>query len=980
MRFFYSNNNFIAFSARGLRSMLVLLLICASCLPGISHALGIKEPVLKSYINERLNLEIPVTLTKQEQNSDIVIHQIVGKNDNIKEWVPDLKFNLISDYDDNYTILATTDLPIREPIVHFIISIDTGLNWIQREMSFLLDPKPVQDLAARRAKNTLSTFVLKPSEALPRDSLPGTIPAPTAVAPTPVAPAADADQYTIKPGDSLSLIAQQFRHARNASAQQAMVAIFRANPGAFINNNINIIKSQYTIKIPDAAQMQQLSASEARNQFNQLLTGAASSMPAPVIETTITSMPAEPVEPQPTPPPITETPAPPPVASTIQPEPMVFEQPEPPPEIVEPAPEPVPAELEDFRLRVSSDNADVTPRTIQQNAGTVVYEGPQTAAASAASPAPEIKQAMRAAVNDMETELLTLREEVKKLRQSLQGKDNLLALRSETRLRSVPAEDTVETPISETPASTAPEPVSAEAGDEAKPAVIELDTSGAVKGSASFDYVRLFLEILTLIAAVAFIGYLIVLQRKGDNEEDPEFSERLSKAKGFKALFKPARQETVDEVPEEDQEADLEDERDEPGRKVASFLPEEQESVRSFMRSQGKTQDGIEVSEEAYDESLDFSHADEDIEPEPLLGKTPTGEDINPTYLLQEANLSIAFSDLDNAYHLLIRLINSDPKNPEYRLLILRVLKDLLKEEEFIYHSNHLAKITNKNINSEWQQAYEYGLEFLPKHPLFSTPPTGIESAILASQRAADLAAAQEASAKAALAQAASPPSSPDNVPLDDVENTVVLDTRKALAEHERRMKQQAGKPASRSPQADETSPDSSNLAGSSGVTQNEDKPFHLNIGALAEEIENTAIKTEISSSGDSSIDTPVREGPISGEYQVNEIAIKGAQRPKTRDEEHIIEFDSTPTIDQAADKVRNASQTDAPGNVVEFDAQDSSDEPDSRESMAKELEDHLTDETLASMAEFAAIEGITLDEELLNINKRLKGKNSEEK
>lgn|GEM_PF-6178557 len=199
-----------------------LLLVCGLN-PGTTHALGVLEPTLTSYLNEPLKVEIPLTLTPVEKNSDIIIQQIVGRHPNISDWVPELDFSLISDTDGNLTILATTLEPVNEPIVHFTVSIDTGSVWLQREMSFLLDPKPVQDLARTKSRVAKPKVVLKPSEALPREE----ISIPSAPVPTsPTEATGDDNIYIVKAGDSLSLIAQSFSQDRDATIAQEWSQFF----------------------------------------------------------------------------------------------------------------------------------------------------------------------------------------------------------------------------------------------------------------------------------------------------------------------------------------------------------------------------------------------------------------------------------------------------------------------------------------------------------------------------------------------------------------------------------------------------------------------------------------------------------------------------------------------------------------------------------------------------------------------------------
>jgi len=981
MRNFYYITRDLIRPACGKHIQAGVLLACSIFLPATSHALGIKEPVLKSFINEPLKIEIPLILTKTEKYKDIVIHQIAGENRNISEWVPDLEFSLIKDFDDNYTVVAETEKPVTEPIVHFTISIDTGLHWMQREMSFLLDPKPVQRLAKERAKWVKPKVVLKPSQARLRGSgeetqTEGNRADESQTTGKSIPSLEDGNIYTVQPGDSLSLIAQYFRHNSGATLEQAMVAIFRANPNAFIKQDVNKIKSHFRITIPEEALMKQLSSTEARTIFSQLLAGV--SIPAPQrpptpIASTQPTAPVEPVEVEVEIPefeiPVVAQPEIEPIEQPVEPEAELL-PPEEPAEVLMTTPE------EEYHLTLSPEEAEIPELIIEENAGTVVFEGEETAVSRAAGPSPEVKKAMRSAVTDMEDQIVTLRQEVKKLRQSLQGKDNLLALKSESRIRSRAPEQTEQTPSKPAEVST---PAKSTVSAEQKSGVAVLETPSPTQAGGNFDLLRLFLEILTAAAAIAFIGYLIIIKRKREDGVELEFPTTI---KDFKSFFTSRQADDDDDLEHEEYEFEEEEEEDRKHRPITRPITiGPSEEVRSFMRSSGKTQDGIEVTEEAYDDSIDFTHQEEEAAAaaaaaaEAEMTQAPPGEEINPEYLLQEANLSIAFSDLDNAYHLLIKLINHDPRNPAYRLLILGVLKNLLKEEEFIYHANHLANITEKSFNTQWKKAHKLGKQFMPDHPLFSTPaPTSASGP------------APEPISQPMGTQAPPPAEAPMNQGNLSfaAQKTVVLNTREALAEYEKRMKEkgQLAGSSQASGKEDEKILELEDLLDDETAEegQQEDKPFRLDMSAPATAEDETDIDSE---------ELQPEPLPTADELPIENVtataATPGEGSPATMDDaEHILEFDESHAFGEPTQAPAEQDQSAlSTGNIIEFDTPaDEAVSGKPTEDKTDEEEEALSAETLASMAEFAAIEGISLDTDLLDMHEKLvkEGKDSKKK
>ncbi len=72
----------------------------------------------------------------------------------------------------------------------------------------------------------------------------------------------------VKQGDNLFAIAQR-NAVPNASVYQMLVALWRANPDAFIQNNMNLVRAGQKLKIPDAATVRAIDPAEARRIFNE---------------------------------------------------------------------------------------------------------------------------------------------------------------------------------------------------------------------------------------------------------------------------------------------------------------------------------------------------------------------------------------------------------------------------------------------------------------------------------------------------------------------------------------------------------------------------------------------------------------------------------------------------------------------------------------------------------------------------------------
>jgi pilus assembly protein FimV len=114
----------------------------------------------------------------------------------------------------------------------------------------------------------------------------------------------------VRQGDTLYGIAQSHAVA-DATIYQMLVALWRANPQAFIVNNMNLVKAGVTLRIPDAATVRAIDPAEARRIFleqqeafaryrNRLAGQASRAAPAverPGASGQVESTPAAPAEP-----------------------------------------------------------------------------------------------------------------------------------------------------------------------------------------------------------------------------------------------------------------------------------------------------------------------------------------------------------------------------------------------------------------------------------------------------------------------------------------------------------------------------------------------------------------------------------------------------------------------------------------------------------------------------------------------------------
>ena len=71
----------------------------------------------------------------------------------------------------------------------------------------------------------------------------------------------------VRPAETLSQLASRFRGEASVNARQAMIAILRANPDAFVEGNINALRAGVTLRVPTAAEMEAITPGEAAAEF-----------------------------------------------------------------------------------------------------------------------------------------------------------------------------------------------------------------------------------------------------------------------------------------------------------------------------------------------------------------------------------------------------------------------------------------------------------------------------------------------------------------------------------------------------------------------------------------------------------------------------------------------------------------------------------------------------------------------------------------
>jgi len=265
---------------------------------GQAAALGLGRLTVQSALGETLRAEIDVTSLTPEESANLTArvappdaYRAAGVEYNAV--LTGTRVTLERRPDGRPYLRVVSDRAVQEPFVDVILELSWTSGRLVREYTLLLDP-PTRRAAAPAPATAPILSAPAPSAAPAPESRPAVTarpsapaPAPAAApapAPAPMADAAQTDEYQVRRGDTLYGIAARVQRP-GASLDQMLVALYQANPQAFIGENMNRLRAGAVLSVPGAEQAQSVTPGEARqiiqaqsadfNAFRQRLASAA---------------------------------------------------------------------------------------------------------------------------------------------------------------------------------------------------------------------------------------------------------------------------------------------------------------------------------------------------------------------------------------------------------------------------------------------------------------------------------------------------------------------------------------------------------------------------------------------------------------------------------------------------------------------------------------------------------------------------------
>ena len=222
---------------------LVLAIAAVSALSsGMAQALQLGEMTLKSKLNQPLSVEIELLDVGGLSASDIVpslasSQAFVDAGVDRQAFLDELTFTPVLNPSGRSVVRVTSSKPLPDSYVRFLLQVQWPNGRLMRDYSVLLDP---------------AKFEQKAPEVI--------APAPRLATPA-AASVTKAAEHTTTSRDTLWEIAAKNRNG--GSIQQTMLAIQALNPDAFVDGNINRMKTGQVLRLPDPVQSTSLPQPQA---------------------------------------------------------------------------------------------------------------------------------------------------------------------------------------------------------------------------------------------------------------------------------------------------------------------------------------------------------------------------------------------------------------------------------------------------------------------------------------------------------------------------------------------------------------------------------------------------------------------------------------------------------------------------------------------------------------------------------------------
>lgn len=234
-------------------------------------SLGLGDIQLRSALNEPLDARIGLNALGQTRVDDISVE--LASRDAFGQvgldrphFLSDLRFSVETDEQGRPTILVTSNQPISEPFLDFLVELNWPNGRLLREYTVLLDPPLLVDEAPAPIVAATTGGAGMRSASVPA-AAPSARPSGSAAMTGARAQVAEDGTWNYGPvarDATLWSIAQELQALGGGySIEQIMMALLQDNPEAFYNGNVNELKAGHVLRIEDPSTIGAISRAAA---------------------------------------------------------------------------------------------------------------------------------------------------------------------------------------------------------------------------------------------------------------------------------------------------------------------------------------------------------------------------------------------------------------------------------------------------------------------------------------------------------------------------------------------------------------------------------------------------------------------------------------------------------------------------------------------------------------------------------------------
>lgn len=257
-----------------------------------AQALGLGRLNVQSALGEGLRAEIDITSLSAEESASLAVR--IASPETYRSAGVDYNAVLagtqalvVRGPDGRVLLRLSSDRAVQEPFIDLILELNWSAGRLVREFTLLFDPPGNRAAAAALVAPMISTAPLPAASAAAIRPAPRTVATTDAVAPAALAAALGASagvavpklaapaaskavappaalstqRYSVRPGDTLYGVAGRTQ-AAGVSLDQMLVGLYRANPQAFIEHNVNRLRAGAVLSVPSADEVADVSSAD----------------------------------------------------------------------------------------------------------------------------------------------------------------------------------------------------------------------------------------------------------------------------------------------------------------------------------------------------------------------------------------------------------------------------------------------------------------------------------------------------------------------------------------------------------------------------------------------------------------------------------------------------------------------------------------------------------------------------------------------